>query len=170
MTYEGHSQTRRTRTTPRTPGEAVVGEKTQPPPSVASPDRRHAQQQTTESSPRILGEKAAEPRDAGGDEETRAEGHNLGEFPFLPAKSCQKEIQIFIGHGEATKIHAEPGTFSPAEHRLRTSPAWAATDSRSGSWSGRWTAAGLEPPPTPQFVCRGGLRSERTECRCDPRS
>lgn len=124
-------------------------------PSVASPDRRHAQQQTTESSPRILAEKAAQPREAGGDEETRAKGHDLVEPPFLPAKSCQKEIQIFTGHGEATKIHAEPGTFSPAEHRLRTSPAWAAADSRSGSWSGRRTVAGLEPPhpPPPVSVC-----------------
>ena len=63
-------------------------------------------------------------------------------------------MQIFTGHGEATKIHAEPGMFSFGEHRLRTSPVWAQwEDSRSGSWSGRQTAAGLEPTPPPQFVC-----------------
>ena len=84
-------------------------------PSVASPDRRHAQQQTTESSPRILAEKAAQPREAGGDEETRAKGHDLVEPPFLPAKSCQKEIQIFTGHGEAKLVH--PWLLKPVHHK-----------------------------------------------------
>lgn len=103
-------------TTTRTPGEAVLGELALS--GLHLIETRQSNRQL-ESSPGILAEKAAQPREARrGAEEIRAKGYDLVEPLSASEELPEGNSNSLTGRGEATKIHAAPGTFSPAEHRL----------------------------------------------------